>query len=83
MLFVNVVFLICFKTNHVQIHKPTPLLSVFSLKMQWTKDTLKNTVWNCWCFWRHKLPCIVNEWLSELVWVSGGGTNLHIYRTIY
>jgi len=27
------------------------------LKLQWTKDSLKNAVWNCWCFWRHKLPC--------------------------
>jgi len=41
----------------VQIHKSTPLLSIFSLKLQWTKDSLKNTVWNHWCFWRHKLPC--------------------------
>jgi len=48
--YMSVVFLICFKTN--QIHTSTPLLGVFSSKLQWTK----NTVWNPWCFWRHKLP---------------------------
>jgi len=28
-LYVYVVFLMCFKTNHVQIHKSTPLLMFF------------------------------------------------------
>jgi len=50
-------FLKCFKTNNAQIHKSTPLLSIFSLKLQWTKDSLKNQFRNRWCFWRHKLPC--------------------------
>jgi len=61
-----------------QIHKPTQLLRILSLKLQWTKDSLKNAVWNPWCFWRHKLHCnqsrqcvIVKEWISVLVWVSG------------
>jgi len=36
-----VVFLIGFKTNHVQNHKSTPLLSIFSFKLQWTKGSLK------------------------------------------
>jgi len=31
---VYVVFLTCFKKNHVQIHKSTPLLSILSLKLQ-------------------------------------------------
>jgi len=31
MLFMSVVFLICFKTNPVQIHRSTPLLSMFDL----------------------------------------------------
>jgi len=26
------------------MHKSTPLLSIFSLKLQWTKDSLKNMV---------------------------------------
>jgi len=25
----------------------------------------------------------VNVWISELVWVGGGGANLHIHRTAY
>jgi len=66
------VFFICFKTNHEEINKSTPLLSFFSLKLQWNKDSHKNAVWNRWCFWHHKLlACIqsnqgviVNEWLS-------------------
>jgi len=69
----------CFKTNYVQIHESTtPLLSIFSLKLQWTR----NTVWNRWCFWRQKLPCnqsdqrvIVKEWISELSeWRRGSRT---------
>jgi len=27
-----------------------------------TKDSLKNTVWNRRCFWRHKIPCIRHTW---------------------
>jgi len=34
-LYVYVEFLIRFKTNHVQIHKSTPLLSIFSLKQHY------------------------------------------------
>jgi len=34
-------FLICFKTNHVKICKSTPLLSMFFLKLQLTKGSLK------------------------------------------
>jgi len=26
---------------------------------------------------------LVNEWIYELVWVSGGGANLHIHSTAY
>jgi len=39
----NVVYMSmwCFKTNHAQIRKSAPLLSIFSLKRQWTKDRLK------------------------------------------
>jgi len=62
-------------------------LHIAPLKLQWTKDSLKNAIWNRWC---HKLACnqsrqhvIINEWISELVWVSGGGANLHIHRTAY
>jgi len=57
------------------MHKSTQLQSIFSLKPQWTKDSLKNAVWNRWCFWRHRRPwtqsdqrVIVNEWISELQW---------------
>jgi len=32
--------LICFRTNHAQIHKSTLLLSIISL--QWTKNSFKN-----------------------------------------
>jgi len=32
----------------------TALLSIFCLK---PKTVSKNTVWNRWCFWRHKQPC--------------------------
>jgi len=81
--YVYVVFLICFKTNHVKFIS----CQHCSLKLQWTKDSLKNTVWNRWCFWCHKLPCnqsdqhvIVNQWISELSeWVA----HLHIHRIAY
>jgi len=36
----------------VQIHKLAPLLSIFSLKLQWTEDSLKKAVWNRLCFCR-------------------------------
>jgi len=52
----------------------------FAPEFSWTKDNFSISVWNHWCFWRHKLPCkqsgqcvINNECISELVWVSGGG----------
>jgi len=50
-LYAYVAFLMCFKTNHVQMS--TPLLRIVSLKLQCTKDSLKNTVWKiremfCW-----------------------------------
>jgi len=41
--YVYVVFLKCFKTNHVLILKSAPLLSIFSLELQWTKDTVSMT----------------------------------------
>jgi len=40
-LYVYVVLLIYFQKKHVQIHKSTPLLSIFSLKVQWTRDSIK------------------------------------------
>jgi len=52
-----------FKTNHVEIHKSTAFLSIFSLKLQWT------TFWNRWCFWRHKLPCNQSD---PHEWVEAG-----------
>jgi len=69
--YVYVGFLIWFKTNHVQINKSTPLLSIFLLKtaVNQSKDSLKNTVWNHWCFWRHKLP---SNQSSQWLQVSGG-----------
>jgi len=33
LLYIYAVFLISFKTNHGQIHKSTPLLSIFTLKV--------------------------------------------------
>jgi len=53
-------FLIRYKKISVQIHKSTPLLCIFSLKLQLTKDSLKNVVWNR-CFFHHKLPCTVYQ----------------------
>jgi len=75
-----VVYLICFKTNHVQIHKSTALLSIFSIKLHLkapfeiagVSDVTNDLVTNQ-----------VNKWISELVGVSGGGAHLHIHRTPY
>jgi len=44
----------------------TPLLSIFSLKLQWTKDSLKYAFWNRWCFWCHKLLCSQSRQLVDL-----------------
>jgi len=64
--------LIRFNTHRVCVDKWTALLSISSLKLQCTKDSLKNTLWNRWCFWRHKPPwnqsdqrVIDNQWISE------------------
>jgi len=39
------VFLLCFKANYVEMYRSTtPLLSMFFLKSQGTKDSLKNAV---------------------------------------
>jgi len=38
---VDMVFLIHFKTNRVEIYISTPLLNIFFFKQQWTKESLK------------------------------------------
>jgi len=65
------------KKSYVHIHKSKLLLSVFSLKLQWIKDNLKNAVWNrCLVFLMSKnnQSVIVNNWIAECwsEWVEAG-----------
>jgi len=70
--------------NHVQFHKSTALLRIFSVSLKtvskmWFEIAGVSDVTN------DLVTNQVTVWLSTgvLVWVSGGGANLHFHRTMY
>jgi len=49
-MFLNDVYIFQYSLRH-------PMCKYISRISAVNKDSLKNTFWNRWCFWRHKPPC--------------------------
>ncbi len=62
----------CLKTNRAKMNQSTPLLKIFSLKLQCTKDSLKNGVWK-----RHVSYEDIQDGAFRIILSSGQSFSVH------